>query len=281
MSLEFPIELHKQVVYGHQTILELLDGNSELSSQQISQCLDNGSVWLETTGKPARIYDPETPLKQGNKLHLYCNESTLSPCPYKPELVQDFESFSIWDKPSGLLSQGSKWGDHWALYRWIQQQVWPERDSFITHRLDRFTQGLMIVAHDKKVNQSFHRLFENRQVQKTYHALVNGLMDKQDDLLEMVTTPIEGKPAETQIKLIERREEANQSLVELKPKTGRKHQIRIHLAELGYPVVNDRQYGQPPFEGDLKLLSSGLEFKHPLTEQKLNIELSKERLLSL
>lgn len=278
MNLELPVELHKQVIYSHQTAMEMIANSDILSEQQITQCFDNGSVWLQESGKPARIYDAKIVLKPGQMLHCYCNQSTLSPCPYKPELVKDFEDFSIWDKPSGMLSQGSKWGDHWTLHRWVKQNIWPERETFITHRLDRFTQGLMIVAHQKTINWQFHRLFEGREIHKTYRAIVSGLMAEGED--RTINTLVEEKLAETQIHVIGQQLDSQQSLLEIKPTTGRKHQIRIQLAELGHPVVNDRQYGLPPFEGDLMLQASGLEFNHPVTSERLCIELSNDRLLS-
>ncbi|MBT3205791.1 MAG: RNA pseudouridine synthase [Gammaproteobacteria bacterium] len=279
MSEINPIEIHRQVIYKNQTALDLLKDHDELSPEQILLCFENGSVWLETAGKPQRIYNIETKLKPGHKIHCYCNSTTLADCPFKPELVADFDDFSIWNKPSGMLSQGSKWGDHWALYRWIKQNYWPERDSFITHRLDRFTSGLIVVAHNKTTNTQFHRLFENRKINKTYRAIVSGLMI-QDQTLTL-NSDIDNKTAKTQVKVIDLQQTSQLSLVEIKPETGRKHQIRVHLAETGHPVINDRQYGKPPFDGDLQLQASELEFSHPTKNESIHIKLNKADLLRL
>lgn len=275
--MKLPLELHVKATQDC-SAQELLQQNSALSAETINLCFDNGSVWLQKSARPIRIRDADTALSSGQEIFLYCNQSTLDPCPYQPILIEDFGAFSIWDKPSGMLSQGSKWGDHWALYRWIEQHVWPERQSFITHRLDRFTQGLMIVAHSEESNALFHRMFENRQVQKTYRAVVKGIIDTEQAF--DITGDVQNKNALTTIQLISRDKQTDCSVIEARPQTGRKHQIRIHLASIGHSVVNDRQYGTPPHAGDLQLQASALQFAHPYTQQKLLINLPENALLS-
>lgn len=277
--VNLPLEMHIPVVYSQQQAGEIIH-NENLSQQQIIRCFENGAVWLEShNSKPVRLYDDKTVLTKGQHLHLYCNQSTLAPCPYQPELVGDFTDFSIWDKPSGMLSQGSKWGDHWTLHRWIKQHPWPARSSFITHRLDRFTQGLMIVSHTESINRHFHRLFESRDIHKTYRAIVSGLMQPGEYIT--IDSPIDGKKAETTVHVLAHRADPDLSLLEIKPISGRKHQLRIHLAEIGHPVVNDRQFGAPPFEGDLMLQASELDFNQPTEQNRLQIKLATEKLLTL
>ncbi len=272
-----PLELHIKAQQNC-SAQDLLKQNSDLSSEIINNCFDNGSVWLQKDSKPVRIRDTETLLTQGQEIYLYCNQSTLDPCPYQPQLVEDFDTFSIWNKPSGMLSQGSKWGDHWALYRWIEQHTLPQRKSFITHRLDRFTQGLMIVAHNEKTNSLLHRMFENREVKKTYRALVKGILEQSPEF--DIQSNVQDKKASTHIQIISSHQPQDCTLIEAQPETGRKHQIRIHLASIGHPVLNDRQYGTAPHQGDLQLQASALQFAHPYTRQKLQINLPEKALLS-
>ncbi len=273
------VELHRPVIYKNQHAIDLLASDNQLTREQIELCFNNGAVWLESDTKPQRLYDAQKILKPGQKIHCYCNATTLADCPLSAELIADYKAFSIWNKPSGMLCQGSKWGDHWALYRWIKQNYWPERESYITHRLDRFTSGLVIVAHTEASNKQFHRLFENRLIKKTYRAKVSGLMKMAEQLT--VETKIDNRNALSQIEVIDIQQSSQQSLVIIKPQTGRKHQIRRHLAEIGHPVINDRNYGQPPFEGDLKLQASALEFINPLDNKNIQIMLQTDRLLSL
>ena len=278
MSQSILLEQHCPVIYKGQKAIELLQNNETLTDEQLIRCFDNGAVWLQQAGKPQRIHDPQTPVTPGDRVHLYCNQTTLAPCPFKPALIHDFGDFSIWNKPSGMLSQGSKWGDHWALYRWVQQNHWPQRDCLISHRLDRFTNGLMIVAHSDDANKKFHRLFEERLIHKTYRAIVNGSMNPGEKIT--LDSPVDGKKASTRLEVLQQHPRDALSLLELKPETGRKHQIRIHLAESGHPVINDRQYASPPFSGDLMLQAGGLRFNHPIDNSVVDITLPTEALLS-
>ena len=277
-----PLELHRSAVYKNQRALDLLDSDkadAPLSRAQIEQCFDNGAVWLEAAGKPQRLRDCAEIVPRGHKLHLYCNDATLAACPFGARLVEDFSTFSIWFKPAGMLSQGSKWGDHWALYRWIEQRVWPDRRCFITHRLDRYTSGLMIVAHDAATNQAFHQLFEQRKINKTYRAIVRGALPP--DSTQTLDSAIEGKAAVSHIRVIDSDAKRDLSLLEIHPETGRKHQIRIHLAGSGHAVLNDRRYGPAPHTGDLQLQASALAFSHPLDQARIEVALPTEQLLTL
>jgi len=100
-------------------------------------------------------------------------------------LVEDCGDYSIWNKPSGMLSQGSKWGDHCTIYRWVEKNLQPERAAFVVHRLDRAATGLILLAHKKSVASQFSRLFEKREIYKRYLVKVKGdfsknLTDKND-----------------------------------------------------------------------------------------------------
>ena len=279
MNACLPLELHLPVIYGQQKAIDVLAHQQKLTPTELQTCFEHGAVWLETTGKPSRLYDADTRIKRGHTLHLYCNSTTLTPCPYAAHLVSDMKTFSIWDKPSGMLSQGSKWGDHWTIQHWVKQHYSAERPCLITHRLDRYTRGLIIVAHDDTINRSFHRMFAQHQIDKTYRAIVVGLMSP--DKAITIDSPVHDQQALTALQVIEQDPQHNRTLVEINPKTGRKHQIRIHLADLGFPIVNDRAYGSGPFAGDLGLQASRLQFQHPETQQKLSFSLPKKDLLHL
>ncbi|MDJ0881132.1 MAG: RNA pseudouridine synthase [Gammaproteobacteria bacterium] len=279
MSGSLPLELHIPVIYSQQKAIDVLGHPHKLNTVELQACFEHGAVWLETKGKPRRIYNCNEQVKKGHILHLYCNATTLTLCPYEARLIADMDHFSIWDKPSGMLSQGSKWGDHWTIQQWIQKYYFPDRQNLITHRLDRFTRGLIIVAHDDPINRHFHRMFEHHQIQKTYRAIVTGLIPPSEHI--RIDNPVHGRQALTTLKVIQQDRHGNRTLVEIQPQSGRKHQIRIHLAELGFPIVNDRSYGSAPFTGDLQLQACQLAFKHPLTQQLLSYSLPKKDLLHL
>lgn len=153
------------------------------------------------------------------------------------------------------------------------------------HRLDKETSGVMVFTKKKAANTLADQ-FRERRVRKFYLTLVEGRIKKEEGLIDK---PIEkgqfaegrkvriaddddvGKSARTHYRVVERYERATLLRVEIK--TGRTHQIRIHMSEEGHPVVGDKLYGQPngiPFRRHV-LHAERLEFKHPMTHQKLKI----------
>ena len=90
-------------------------------------------------------------LQQQDRLHLYHDPRVLSIEPAEARMIADEGAFSIWYKPFGMLSQGSKWADHCTISRWVETHLRPQRPAFVVHRLDRAATGLMIIAHAKGV----------------------------------------------------------------------------------------------------------------------------------
>ncbi len=273
-----PIELHLNCEQPS-NLKEVCAQQQELSLEYILQCMDNGAVWLSVKNKTKRIFNPDIIIEPDQTLHIYCNEFTLKECPFEAILVKDLGDFSVWFKPSGMLSQGSKYGTHWSIHRWIEQHVFKDRECFITHRLDRFTQGLMLVAHNKDSNSKLHRLFEARSIQKTYRAIVKGLFPV-DECVE-INSQINKQDAQSTVTGLAQDKKMNQSLLSISPKTGRKHQVRRHLSYIGHSVVNDRQYGETPYNGDLMLQAAELKFQHPETDEPLHFIIPDDSLLQL
>lgn len=177
------------------------------------------------------------------------------------------------DKPSGLLSVPGK-GEHLAdcLIARIQA-VFPE--ALLVHRLDRDTSGVMVFAMTPHAQRHLGLQFEKRQVKKTYIARVFGHVEGKDgtvDLPLIVDWPNRpkqhvdfenGKPAVTDWKVLKREENATR--MRLFPQTGRSHQLRVHMLELGHPILGDPFYA----EGDaldaprLMLHAESLRLRHP------------------
>ena len=151
-----------------------------------------------------------------------------------------------------MLSQGSKWSDHCTINRWSETQLQPQRPAFIVNRLDRAAQGLMLIAHSKSMARFLSNLFEQHAIYKAYVAKVQGMGIK----VGACALPIDDKQAVSHIHLLGTN--ANNSLVKVEIETGRKHQIRIHLASLGHPIVGDRQRHPGPHTEDLALACSEL-----------------------
>ena len=217
-----------------------------------------------------KILIPET------TLHLYYNAAIQNTVPTNAILISDEVEYSIWNKPYGMYSQGSKWGDHCTIHRWAETHLKPERPAFIVHRLDRAASGLIILAHSKKMATMFSTLFKNREIEKRYSAVVEGSLDDLE-LPHIITSNIDDKPALTKIISIE--SDANNSKLIIEIETGRKHQIRQHLAELGHPIIGDRLYGSKNFsenfqQQDLQLQAKSLRFICPVTNSQREYSLS-------
>jgi len=285
-ELVSPFEIHLTVENTDFSAVDLLAETTGLSKQHIKQIMQKGAVWLEEkkTGKPRRLRRASKTPAVGDELHLYYDTQVLESVPSPPQLIADQGKYSIWHKPYGLLSQGSKWGDHCTVQRWVEQNLTPQRPAFTVHRLDRAATGLIIIAHQKRIASSLAALFAQREMEKHYQVIVHGQFPE-SAWPQKITTDIDGRQARSYAKLLEYDKEKNYSLLEVRIDTGRKHQIRKHLLSIGFPVVGDRLYGGEGSvdarEGNLQLTASSLAFVCPLTQQKKHFQLSEALMLKL
>jgi len=257
-------------------LIDILADATSLSKQVLKSALDKGCVWLKTGKKTNRVRRVKKPLKAGDEIFIYFNEKILSSTPVKPELLLDKKDYSIWLKPAGVFAQGSKWGDHCALTRLVEKSL--DRQTFLVHRLDRATSGIMMVAHTKRAARELSELFAQRKINKTYLAIVEG--EFTDDTLTL-NEKIDDKSAISHIKLLTYAND--RSLLEVRIETGRKHQIRKHLSGINYPIIGDRLYGNAAknYPEDLQLQAICLQFQCPIKQEQINIELTSKRKINL
>lgn len=260
-------ERHIPIKDGERPLLECLREHIGLSNQQLKRVLQNGAVWLETGHGIQRVRRAKRLLQPGETLHVYYDPRVQAETPPAAQLITDEGDYSIWNKPSGMYSQGSKWGDHCTLYRWAEKNLLPQRSAFIVHRLDRAACGLMILAHSKGIAAKFSAMFQCHEIHKQYRARVAGIVDPATLPME-ITTPIDDRPARSIVIASVTDEQTGTSTLEVSIETGRKHQIRRHLAEMGHPIIGDRLHGEIHTDLDLQLCSAKLGFTCPLTGEE-------------
>lgn len=238
-----------------------------LSKQKIKDAMTKGAGWWTHKGKRLRLRRATKEVRSGVRLELFYDDSVLARKPAEPTLLEDFGRYTVWFKPHGVLAQGSQWGDHCSLLRLAEIRL--NKPCHLIHRLDADAAGLMLIAHDPKAAGALSTCFSARAMTKRYRARVNGMLAIQD---QRVDSPVEGKPAISRISTLATDPSSQTSMLSVTIETGRKHQIRRHLAGLGHPIIGDRLYGQAAAQ-PLQLLACDLAFDCPLSKQRREIQL--------
>ncbi len=271
------IEVHVRIESEEDRPLELLMQSAGLSKQRVKFAMAQGAVWITRGRHTQRLRRAKRALRAGDEIHLYYDANILAETPPEPELIADLGGYSVWRKPGGMRSQGTKWGDHCALVRWVERNLEPERSAFTVHRLDRAATGLILVAHSKSTAAALSALFRQREIEKHYRALVAGDFSGQPSPLR-IEQPLDGKEAISIVSLLSVVEDGERSWVDVQIETGRKHQIRRHLSGLGFPIIGDRLYGAGREGGaDLQLTAYLLSFHCPVTDKVVRYCLDAEQ----
>ncbi len=204
-------------------------------------------------------------------------------CELSHAIHYEDEDMLIVSKPSGLLSVPGRLAENKDSL--INRVKLTHPSAQIVHRLDCDTSGLMIIALNKTAHRSLSQLFSERQIRKVYHAVVKGVPEPGQGSIEL---PLicdwpnrprqkvcfsEGKPSLTHYKLLSSAKNEEQSLIQLNPHTGRSHQLRVHMAELGHPILGDEFYADEKsfhLAKRLQLHACELSFSHPITKKNLH-----------
>jgi tRNA pseudouridine32 synthase/23S rRNA pseudouridine746 synthase len=266
-----PTEFKVTVANTEDDPRDLLVNESGLSAARVASAMDRGAVWHRNTHGIRRLRRRSVSLQPGDEIFMNYDDMVLTQTCAPAELIHDGGRWSVWHKPFGMRSQGSRWGDHTTLARFAEKNLSPERTSFIVHRLDMAAQGLMLLAHDKKAAANISGQFADRTVGKRYYAVVHGKFPSPDHP-QNYDYPIDDKKAETSAKRITYLPDTKRSIVEVGIRTGRKHQIRRHLSEAGFPIVGDRMYGRDGDTEDLCLQASYLSFNEPESGERAEYE---------
>ncbi|WP_371246200.1 RluA family pseudouridine synthase [Mycoplasmopsis agassizii] len=273
--------------------------NSNISRNDIQKLIEQGAVTVDQM----QVRKSNFLLKEGAQINvtkllekivdIKAEEMAL-------KIVYEDEFLMVIDKPSGLVVHPAPGNMSGTLVNGLvayAQNLSNENGLLrpgIVHRLDKNTSGLLIVAKTNEAHVALASMLAKREIKRRYYAIVSGLINNQvinidapigrdpKDRKKMQITNINSKNAQTEVHLVEKfaNNKKMYSLVRCHLKTGRTHQIRIHLAYIKHPVLNDEVYGgeivNPSFGQYLHAYE--LEFKHPFKEQnlKFNSQLPKE-----
>jgi len=185
------------------------------------------------------------------------------------------DDFAVFDKPSGVIVHPTSRNTEYSLLDEIRYHF--GETANLAHRIDQETSGLVLVTKNKYSDMILKEMFENKQYEKSYLAIVKGKIDKNitidsgikkatnSKIGVKMTTAADGKESLTYIKPIQYNRLKNETLVEASPLTGRQHQIRVHLDSIGHGIVGDPIYGVDEDIADkylLKELSHEDRMKH-------------------
>ncbi len=226
--------------------------SQNVSRSFVKVLLDQGKVSLNDEV----IYKPSTNVNAGDVIKLDFEHTELKDIPeIEIEILYEDDDCLVLNKPIGVLTHSKgAFNPEATVSTFIRQFTTGMEDNRggIVHRLDRVTSGVLICAKHEKALDWLQKQFSSRKTKKIYNAVVSGILDPEEAQIDM---PIErnpkkpqtfrvgpnGKPATTVYRVIETN--GKHSLVELAPVTGRTHQLRVHMTQIGHPIVGDVLYG--------------------------------------
>ncbi len=279
------------------------------SREQIKRAIEEGAITVDrrasahaTVGK----LKPSTQLMPGDEVLVRSERKPESPVDFNCKIIHEDEHLFVIDKPSNLPVHPSGRYFFNTLLTHLRTQggnrpLREGEDYYLAHRLDKETSGILVLAKTKEACTHLTNQFFQRTTQKRYLAIVRGTppdefkVDKalrraKGSVIELrmeATDEPDGQPSLTEFKRLATQE--GFSIIECFPKTGRQHQIRVHLDFAGFPIVGDKLYGMPEAEAlryyERKHLSveararlliprhalhaAGIEFTHPATGERV------------
>lgn len=256
----FKIKSEKYFTGPHK-LGEVLHKFTSLDFNLLADAALKGAIWHQRGGKGKilRIRSLNFEVQPQDLIFFYYDPKVLA----LPELkdvscIEDNKFYGVWVKPVGIMSQGTQTGDHASILRCVEKIK--KKQVYLIHRLDRETEGPMLIGYEPKASGILSELFTKKKIKKIYQAIVLGEMTK--GVSDTIRASLDDKEAITHYKVLDSKE--NKSLLEIEIETGRLHQIRRHLDSIGHPIMGDPKYGRGNKNKEgLKLLAYSLSFQDP------------------
>lgn len=263
--------------------------DKDLSRATIQRLSEEGNILVNGT-----IKKNSYKVKTGDIIEINIpeiKETKLEAQDIPIEIVYEDSDIIVVNKPKGLVVHPANGNPDGTLVNAIMNickdslsGIGGEKRPGIVHRLDKDTSGLLIIAKNDKAHINMSEQIKNRKVGKKYIALVRGVIKENEATINMpiarskkdrkkMAVDKNGKEAITHFKVLKRYN--NYTLLEIKIDTGRTHQIRVHMSEIGHPVIGDEVYSNGKNEFNVKgqmLHAKSLDFTHPITGKKMHLE---------
>ena len=276
-------------------ISDKLSEQNAMSLRHIKTMLEKGACRIN--GKIEKFASRK--LHEGDVVSFTFDKDVVEPIKEKfvidkRSIVFEDEFMIAYDKPTGLACGPMDHDEHNNLRVYLEESLNIPL-LIMVHRLDKDTSGIILYAKSIEVSEVLLRMFKEREVQKTYEAIVDGIVEEEEGSIDKkmflkskgqgwekwgVTKSAIGKTAITRFSKIKTIGKFA-SYLEVKPQTGRTHQIRVHMDSIGHPILGDHFYGSDfkchvTFSGHL-LHARGLSFKHPMTHENMILKTEKSK----